>query len=237
MPSAKQETMSVPPEIEASCTSGPMADATKSYCSGPSGDPVESSVRRTARPCRSRGPVSRLFERREVARAGAEDRDAFVRGHLPEHFRPGMERRAVVQDDRRLRSERAGEPVPHHPAAGREEEQPVARLHVGVQPMFLQVLQQRAAGAVDDALRHAGRAARIEHVQRMVEWQCARTGPRHPPRRSRRKARHPAGSALRPAPGRKARARPARRTRVRAARPRSARANRPSCRRRSSRRR
>jgi len=59
----------------------------------------------------------------------------------------------------------------HHPAAGREVEQAVAGLQVGVQPVFLQVLQQRAARAVDDALRDAGRPARVQHVQRLVEWQ------------------------------------------------------------------
>jgi hypothetical protein len=38
--------------------------------------------------------------------------------------------------------------------------------------MFLQVLHERAAGAVHDALGHARRAGRIEDVQRMVERQA-----------------------------------------------------------------
>jgi hypothetical protein len=38
-----------------------------------------------------------------------------------------------------------------------------------VQLVLLQVLQQRAARAVHDALRHAGRARRVKDVQRMVE--------------------------------------------------------------------
>ena len=33
------------------------------------------------------------------------------------------------------------QPVPHHPAAGGEVEEPVARAHVAVQLVFLQVLQ------------------------------------------------------------------------------------------------
>ena len=38
--------------------------------------------------------------------------------------------------------------------------------------MFLQVLKQRAAGAVDDALRFAGGAGGVHHVQRVVEGQA-----------------------------------------------------------------
>src|SRR2546430_9512657 len=57
----------------------------------------------------------------------------------------------------------------HHPATGREVEQPVAALQVGVQQVLLVMLQQRAAGAMHDALRSAGRAGRIQDVQRMVE--------------------------------------------------------------------
>ena len=82
-----------------------------------------------------------------------------------------VKRRSVVQDDRRLRREHRHEPVPHHPAARREVEDAVVAPDVAVELMFLQVLQERAAGAVHDALRHAGRAGRIEDVERMVERQ------------------------------------------------------------------
>ena len=63
------------------------------------------------------------------------------------------------------------EPVPHHPAAGGEVEQPVAGLHVAVQTVLLQVLEQDAASAVHDALRHAGRSRRVHDVERVVERQ------------------------------------------------------------------
>ena len=81
------------------------------------------------------------------------------------------EGRAVVEQQRRARGQARDEPVPHHPAAGGEVEQPVARLDVAVQLVLLQVLQQRAAGAVHDALGHAGRARGIQDVERMVERQ------------------------------------------------------------------
>ena len=65
-------------------------------------------------------------------------------------------RRRLTNGDRRRaaawRRRRAGrQPVPHHPAAGREIEQAVAGFHVGVELVFLEMLQQGAAGAVHDA--------------------------------------------------------------------------------------
>ena len=38
-----------------------------------------------------------------------------------------------------------------------------------MQLMLLQVLKENAAGAMDDALRHAGGAARIENIERVIE--------------------------------------------------------------------
>ena len=63
------------------------------------------------------------------------------------------------------------QPVPHHPAAGGEVEHPVAAVSGRVQLVFLQVLQQRAAGAVHDAFRRAGGARGEQDVERMVERQ------------------------------------------------------------------
>ena len=94
-----------------------------------------------------------------------------------------MEGRAVVEQQRRARGQARDQPVPHHPAAGGEIEQPVAGLDVAVEPMLLQMLEQRAAGAVHDAFRHAGRARGIQDVERMVEGQ-----PREGDRRRRRRA-------------------------------------------------
>ena len=52
------------------------------------------------------------------------------------------------------------EPVPHHPAAGREVEQRGRRAsRRSAAECSLRCMQQRAARAVHDALRHAGRAA------------------------------------------------------------------------------
>ena len=92
-------------------------------------------------------------------------------GELPQDAAAVDERRAVVEQQRRAGRQPGHQPVPHHPAAGREVEQAVAGLEVAVQQMLLQVLQQRAAGAVHDALRHAGGARRVQDVQRMVERQ------------------------------------------------------------------
>ena len=105
-----------------------------------------------------------------------------------------MERRSVVQHQRRFRGERRDQPVPHHPAAGREVEDAIAGADVAVQLVLLQVLEQRAAGAVHDALRHAGRAGRIEDVERMVEREAARTRAGSAATRGTRPTRRPSGS-------------------------------------------
>ena len=54
-PSAKQEMMSVPPEIDDSWTSGLMLSYTKSKLCGESGDPVERNVRTLSNVWLSRG--------------------------------------------------------------------------------------------------------------------------------------------------------------------------------------
>ena len=52
---------------------------------------------------------------------------------------------------------------------GEERNGTRAPLQVGVQAMLLQMLEKGAAGAVHDALRHAGRARRVHDVERMPE--------------------------------------------------------------------
>ena len=80
-----------------------------------------------------------------------------------------VHRVAVVQHDRGLRREHRDEPVPHHPTAGREVEDPIAFLHVAVQLLLTEVLQQQPTGAMDDALRGTGRTGRVEDHGRVVE--------------------------------------------------------------------
>ena len=144
-----------------------------------------------------------------------------VSAKLPQHAAAVDEGRAVVQQQRRARGQARHEPVPHHPAAGREVEQAVARLHVAVQQVLLQVLQQRAAGAVHDALGHARRARRVQDVERMIERQLRvvdRT------RRRTARATRPTATASRTSPGRRIRRSARGRARRRRARPTAARA-------------
>src|SRR6185437_15821405 len=115
------------------------------------------------------GLVAVLLERGKVFGTGAEDRQALLLGEPPEHSGVGMERAAVIQDERRTRCERARQPVPHHPAAGREVEDAVAAPDVRVEEMLLLVLQQRSARAVHDALRNSRRSGGVEDVERMIE--------------------------------------------------------------------
>ena len=82
-----------------------------------------------------------------------------------------MERRAIVEHHGGAEREARHEPMPHHPSAGGEIKDPVLGLEVRVQRQFLQVLDERAAGAVDDALGLPGRARRVQDIQRVVEGQ------------------------------------------------------------------
>ncbi len=94
-----------------------------------------------------------------------------LRGEVEERRGTGMERRAVEEHERRFAREPRGQPVPHHPTGRRVVEEAVAGAQIGVQPLLLQVLEQRAAGAVHDALGRAGRAGGVEHVERVIEGQ------------------------------------------------------------------
>src|SRR5256886_14390733 len=110
-----------------------------------------------------------LLERREVLGAGAEDRDALLVGHVPQDSGLWMEGAPVVEHQRRPAGEPAHQPVPHHPAAGGEVEQPVASLQVRVQQVLFLMLQERPPGTVHDALRDARGTGRVEHIERMIE--------------------------------------------------------------------
>ncbi|MNZ69545.1 hypothetical protein D3C78_878490 [compost metagenome] len=101
--------------------------------------------------------------------AGAENADGFLVDQVDQALWLRVEGRAVVQHDATADRQGRDQPVPHHPATGGVVEQPVVRAQVNVQAVFLDVLQQHAAGTVDDAFRHAGGAAGVEDVQRMGE--------------------------------------------------------------------
>ena len=90
-------------------------------------------------------------------------------GKVEQHLAARGEGRAVVKQQRGAGGEAGNQPVPHHPAAGCEIEQPVARAHVAVQLVLLEVLEQHAAVAMDDALGHTGGAAGEHDEQRVIE--------------------------------------------------------------------
>ncbi len=91
-------------------------------------------------------------------RGGAEEVDPFLRRIVENHFVLRVERRAVIKHQGRFGGQARNQPVPHHPAHGREPEHAVARLYPAVKLMLLQMLQQDSALAMHDAFRHAGRA-------------------------------------------------------------------------------
>ena len=172
-PPTKQPQRSVPPEIEARWTSPATASYTQANRSADSGEPVEQIVRRLVRRWVSPGPQTGLGHAVEVL--APTPRTGSRRSGRPGRRGPtaeGWSGLPVEQDDRRLRRQVRHEPVPHHPAAGREVEDAVAGPHVAVELLLAQVLEEQAAGAVDDALRPAGRARRVEDRRRVVERQA-----------------------------------------------------------------
>ena len=114
---------------------------------------------------------TRLAHCIDELRRRAEDRHPLVLRIIEERAPFWMEGRAVVEEKRRARCEAGGEPVPHHPAAGGEVEEPVFGRERAMQPVLFQMLEQRAAGAMHDAFRSARRAGGEEDIERMVEGQ------------------------------------------------------------------
>ena len=68
------------------------------------------------------------------------------------------------------REKPAYQQVPHHPAGGREPEEPVFIGKIQVQRNRLQVLNQDTSVALDDGLRHTSGAGGIQDPKRVVEW-------------------------------------------------------------------
>ena len=132
LPSTKHETMSVPPEIDDSSTSCLIAlvDVVEAF-----GHERRAGREHRAQRRRGRCVLARL-ERRlcagvDVLGRGAEDASCVSASAKSNRMLPArMERRAVVEQQRRAGGEARDQPVPHHPAAGREVEQAVAGLDV-----------------------------------------------------------------------------------------------------------
>ena len=114
---------------------------------------------------------ARLLHRVDEFGRCAEDVDLFRVDIVEKHALVGCEGRAVEKAERRFRREAGDEPVPHHPAAGGEVEEALARLDVAMELVLLQMLEKRAARRMDDAFGHAGRAAGKHDVERMAEGQ------------------------------------------------------------------
>ena len=148
--------------------------------------PLEAAARRRHEP----GGAAAVDE----AGAGAEVRHLEAIDRVPQHVEGRMRRRPVVEHDRRAFGQRRDQPVPHHPAAGGEVEQPIAGADVAVQAQLLVVLQQHAAGAVHQRLGQAGRAGRIEDRERVIEG-----------KRLRGERRRTSRAASRPRPRRRGR--------------------------------
>src|ERR1700685_4437567 len=114
-----------------------------------------------------------LANRVDVLGRGAEHRHSLGLGIVEQDCRMRMEWRSVVEQQCRARGEARDTPVPPPPAAGDKIENPIARAHVSMKLMLLEMLQQDAARAMHDTLGHTGGARGIKDVQRMAEWEAS----------------------------------------------------------------
>ena len=96
-----------------------------------------------------------LRHRVEKLGGNAHDIEALALGQIEERAGAGLEGGAVVEHQARAAGQAGGQPVPHHPAAGRVVEEARVGAQSGVELVLFQMLQERSAGAVDDALRWA----------------------------------------------------------------------------------
>src|SRR5688572_26510859 len=112
---------------------------------------------------------TRLAQRIDVFGGGAEDGHSLLVGEIEERAFIWKERRAVVKEKGAASKQARDQPVPHHPSAGGEVKEPVVRFEVGVEEKLRDVLEQNAAGAMDDAFRHSRRAGGIENEDGVIE--------------------------------------------------------------------
>ena len=130
---------------------------------------ADAAAARRGRARRRRRMHARLHAARDERRARAEARDPRLRREVPQPIERRRRRRTVVEHDRRRRQQHADEEVPHHPAGRRKPERAVGGVHVEVQVLVLELLEQDPAVALDDRLRQPGRAAGVQDPQRVVE--------------------------------------------------------------------
>ena len=85
---------------------------------------------------------------------GADDVDSLLLDKIENDVSVREKRRAVIQRQRSPAGQSGYQPVPHHPAAGREIKKPIIGAQSHVQLLLLKVLQQRPASTVDNTLGH-----------------------------------------------------------------------------------
>ncbi len=112
---------------------------------------------------------ARLFDGVNVLRTGPKQSKALCLSVVPQDATALSERRTVVEHARRPGRQPRDEPIPHHPTGRGKVENAVAVMHVRVQHMLFQMLQQGATHAMHHALGHARGAARIHDDQRMIK--------------------------------------------------------------------
>ena len=81
------------------------------------------------------------------------------------------ERRTIVQHYGGTTCQPRDQPVPHHPATGREIEQSIVRTQVDMQLLLHEMFEEGSSRSVHNTFRHACRARRVHDVKRMIKRQ------------------------------------------------------------------
>ena len=149
---------SVPPDIEQIWTCLPTASATQRKPSGDNGAPVEPSARTVDRSNSIDRTKASLETCVDVWRGDAEVGDAVFLRDLPQCPRSGWPGLPSYRTTVEPSQQTGDEQVPHHPAGGREPEEPLARAEIVMEPERLQMLDDDSAVPVHDPLGEPGRA-------------------------------------------------------------------------------
>ena len=83
---------------------------------------------------------AQLLDGLEVTGGDAEQCRALLAREVEQGRAIFLHRKAVMEQDRRATGESRDQPVPHHPSRGRRVKNAVARTHVALQLVFLEIL-------------------------------------------------------------------------------------------------
>src|SRR4029450_648687 len=115
------------------------------------------------------GAKARLADGINIFSRSSKDRHSLLIRIVEESSLTRIKRRSVVKKKGAAGEQSRHQPVPHHPSTSSEIEESIIPLKIGVKEKFCQMLEENAAGTMDDAFRHSRGAGRIKNEDRMIK--------------------------------------------------------------------